>query len=77
MIACEQVELLISEVYSEYDDYCVECDEDPARLRVKKHESISGKSPLPIERLQYLENAESLTVPEVEELINARNEARR
>lgn len=77
LTACEQVELLISEVYSEYDDYCVECDEDPPMLRVKKQESISGKSPLPIERLRYLENAESLTVPEVEELINARNEARR
>jgi cysteinyl-tRNA synthetase len=64
-------------IYIEYDVYCESNGMTVPHLALKKQESISGKSSIPVERLRYLEHSEHLTVAEVEELINARNEARR
>eukprot|EP00359_Climacostomum_virens_P006630 CAMPEP_0204909298 /NCGR_PEP_ID=MMETSP1397-20131031/8051_1 /ASSEMBLY_ACC=CAM_ASM_000891 /TAXON_ID=49980 /ORGANISM="Climacostomum Climacostomum virens, Strain Stock W-24" /LENGTH=334 /DNA_ID=CAMNT_0052079087 /DNA_START=94 /DNA_END=1095 /DNA_ORIENTATION=+ len=76
-IACNQVESLIKKVYQDYSKFCREHSLTIPKLTVRKQEGVSGRSTYFQDRFAQLEDSETLTEAEVDELIEMRNEARR
>jgi hypothetical protein len=76
-VACSQIESLIKKVYQDYAKFCREHSTTPPKLTVRKHEGVSGRSTYFQDRFAQLEDSETLTEAEVDELIEMRNDARR
>lgn len=76
-VACNQVEALIKKVYQDYTKLCRDHSLVTPKLTVRKIEGVSGRSTYFQDRFAQLEDSESLTESEVDELIEMRNDARR